>query len=79
MGNIYGSFFSNPNVGIPSGRLNGHEHAKNVDIPNANPAAPSKIGAGFDDQNQSSPARAENNVKKSDTATFKNIEVVICP
>ncbi len=77
MGKEYGAFFSNPMVGIPSGRLNGQIQATIVDTVNAKAAAMIKIGAGLDSQNQSSPARAENKVKKSETATFKKIEVVI--
>lgn len=34
-------------------------------------SVPNRMGAGYEDQNQSSPVRAENNVKKSEIDTFK--------
>ena len=41
--------------------------------------AHTRIGAGGVVQNGSGPARAENRVRKSDTATFRKMVVVICP
>lgn len=78
-GKICGSFLSKPIVGIPSGRLNGQMQANKVDNERANPAAISKIGDGLEIQNQSSPARAEKSVKKSETATLRKMDVVIWP
>lgn len=60
-----------PIVGIPSGLLRGHRQAKAVDVVSAKAPAPSRIGAGRDDQNHFSPALAENKVRKSDTDTFR--------
>ena len=74
---MWGLFLPKPNVGIPSGRLIGQIYANKVDIDNANDAATNNIGAGLDSQNHFSPALAENRVRKSDTATFKKIDVVI--
>jgi hypothetical protein len=62
---------NSPIVGIPSGLLSGHKHARAVDVVNASAPAPSRIGAGRDDQNHFSPALAEKRVKKSDTDTFR--------
>ena len=56
---------------MPSGLLSGHMHAKAVDVASASAPAPNRIGAGREDQNHPSPALAENNVKKSETETFK--------
>lgn len=74
-----GPRLSKPSVGMPSGRLMGHTHANRVDMDRAKAAAPIRTGAGRELQNQFSPARAENRVRKSDTATFKKMEVVIWP
>ncbi len=72
----YGALFSIPSVGIPSGLLRGQRQATIVEQVRAKAAAPSNIGDGLEVQNHDSPERAENNVRKSDTATFKNMEVV---
>ena len=40
--------------------------------------APRRMGAGREVQNHFSPARAENRVRKSDTDTFRYIDVVTC-
>lgn len=69
---------SSPMVGMPSGLLNGQRHASAVDVVSARAPAPSRIGAGRDVQNHFSPALAEKRVKKSDTETFRYIEVVTC-
>ena len=74
-----GSFTQSPIVGIPSGRDTGQMHARIVEVVRARPAAASNMGAGRDVQNHRSPARAEKRVRKSDTATFRKMEVVICP
>ena len=41
--------------------------------------AHTRMGAGGVVQNGSGPARAENRVRKSETATLRKMEVVICP
>ena len=78
-GSTYGALRSRPSVGMPSGRDMGQKHATNVLIVSATAPAANKIGAGLEVQNQFSPARAENSVRKSETATLRKIEVVIWP
>ena len=68
---------SNPKVGIPSGLLMGQKQARNVDVNKAMEPAANNTGAGVDVQNHFSPARAENNVRKSDTDTLRYMDVVI--
>ncbi len=53
----------------PSSSPLGQTQAIRVEIPRANKAANSRMLAGLDCQNQVSPARAENRVRKSDTDT----------
>lgn len=78
-GSTYGALRSKPRVGMPSGRDMGQKQATRVLMLSATAPAASRMGAGLEVQNQFSPARAENSVRKSDTATLRKIEVVIWP
>ncbi len=67
----YGWARNKPIVQTPSGYDEGQEQAKIVEVLRATTAAHRRIGAGVEVQNQLSPVRAENKVKKSEIETFK--------
>ena len=75
----YGALRARPNVYTPSIVEEGHDKAITVELVRAKQAAPNRMGAGWDVQNQSSPVLAEKRVRKSEMETFKYIDVVICP
>ena len=67
----YGALRARPNVYTPSMVDEGHVKAITVELVSAKQAAPKRIGAGWDVQNQSSPVLAEKRVRKSEIDTFK--------